>query len=220
MSARVNKLWVCAAALAVLAHLVLLSLPGLSPSDEPRERHLAVTLQNEVPSSAPVELQKESTTTPLAREDTQATKPLANQPSIEERPPEQPTEQTISAEQALDDETPKPTISLSSNSPSLARFLRSELQRDQRAFPNAAQDFADTFEASNVAPEPPTEIAYAQGPLGGGQYKVHKNGKVYCVLQMVAQSFDDINGNAFPAASKDCSPAPRFDPKLRINTLE
>ena len=86
---------------------------------------------------------------------------------------------------------------------------------------NKLSEFSATFKAYFDPPETTIETNYRdfQGVLGGGQYKVYKNGKVTCVLSMVPLSFDDHVYGAGGGA-RDCTPKKKFDLNLRKNTRE
>ncbi|MFT5136205.1 MAG: hypothetical protein ACI9XU_000165 [Arenicella sp.] len=114
-----------------------------------------------------------------------------------------------------------PTIVLSTNSVTFKGFLQSETNRNIDLKPNTLSEFSATFKAYFVPPETTPEINYRdhQGALGGGQYKVHKNGKVTCVLNMVLPSFDDHVYGAGGGA-RDCTPKNKFDLNLSKNTRE
>lgn len=104
---------------------------------------------------------------------------------------------------------------ISVESDAFKQFIRSELQREEHQSPSALEHFSKSFKPYFEPPKVKPAIDYAQGPLGGGQYKVYKKGKVYCVLQMVPLSFDEMNGYGFIGASQDCSPQQKFDLNLK-----
>ena len=186
--------------LAIVSHLVLLGLKLALPKAKPSVPRV-ISVQLHVPPDKP---------------------PLIRPPASEPQQPQTPTPPSPIVQQAIQapPEQEKPPANLSINSKIFARFLRDELERDTQAKPNAAEQFADTFVPYFNAKPVPANTVYAQGQLGGGQYKVRKNGKVYCVLKLVPLSFDDIVGGGFPMMSRDCTPPQIFDPKLRQNTLQ
>lgn len=115
----------------------------------------------------------------------------------------------------------KPAIQLSASSDNFRRFLQSETDRNIDSKQNKLSEFSANFEPYFDAPETAPETSYRdfQGALGGGQYKVTKNGRVTCVLKMVPLSFDDhIYGAG--GGTKDCTPKKKFDLNLRKNTRE
>jgi hypothetical protein len=101
----------------------------------------------------------------------------------------------------------EPTLQLSTNSATFKRFLQAETVRNIDSKPNILSEFTATFKTYFDAPETTPETNYrdSQGALGGGQYKVYKNGKVTCVLNMVPLSFDDHVYGAGGGA-RDCTP--------------
>lgn len=115
----------------------------------------------------------------------------------------------------------KPRIELSTRGATFKRFIQSETDRNIDSEQNKLSEFSASFEAHFATPETALEINYRdfQGRLGGGQYKVHKDGKVTCVLNMVPLSFDDHIYGAGGGA-KDCTPIKKFDLNLRKNTRE
>lgn len=129
----------------------------------------------------------------------------------------------IVAEATTEDPKPelKPRVQISTSDENLKRFLRSETDRNINNEENKLSEFSATFEPYYQAPEIVPEISYqdSQGYLGGGQYKVHKNGKVTCVLNMVPLSFDDHVYGAGGGA-KDCTPKKKFDLNLRKSTRD
>ncbi len=72
------------------------------------------------------------------------------------------------------------------------QFIETEVQRNRQLNSEAVDDFSETF-------QPPVEpklkdIKQETGSLGGGNYKVRRNGVVCETLTMVPQTFDQING--------------------------
>lgn len=125
------------------------------------------------------------------------------------------------AEVPVDDPKPehKPRIHISTSAESFKYFLQSETNRNVKPKQDKLSEFAATFPAYFEATEITPETSYRdfQGVLGGGQYKVYKNGKVTCVLNMVPLSFDDHVYGA-GGGTKDCTPKAKFDLNLRENT--
>jgi hypothetical protein len=115
----------------------------------------------------------------------------------------------------------KPTIQLSTNSVTFQGFLEPETDRNIDSKQNALSEFSATFKVYFDPPETTIETNYRdfQGALGGGQYKVYKNGKVTCLLNIVPLSFDDHVYGAGGGA-RDCTPKKKFDLNLRKNTRE
>jgi hypothetical protein len=115
----------------------------------------------------------------------------------------------------------KPTIQLSSNSATFKGVLQSQTDRNIDLKPTTLSEFSATFKAYFDPPETTPETNYRdfQGALGGGHYKGYKNGKVTCVLKMVALSFDDHVYGA-GGGTRDCTPKKKFDLNLRKNTRE
>lgn len=195
----VNKEASLAIVLAIFVHLVFLSLHiDSEPSANNATQKINITLTEQ----------------PLKRR---------VEPQLKKLSPRPKTKYSQLTDQAENKRPTKPSdaveLNLSPNSLSFDAFLRSEKQREKELRPNAPQAFADTFAPyfKESKQEPDTE--YAQGPLGGGQYKVRTNDRVYCVLQMVPLSIDD-QLYAFPPTSKDCTPKPRFDARIRASTLK
>jgi hypothetical protein len=201
-----TKKWGIAVVLAILMHFLLLAVP-VSKESKPNQAKTKLritfnTLQQEI------EL---PTNTPPKK----AANALAVTAEVENNPPKQNTK-PLPQESPLDEEDQS---RITENSLVFRRFLQAEISRDAQTNPNAAKEFSETFTPYFVAPEIAEDTEYSQGPLGGGQYKIRKNGKVYCVLKMVPLSMDDQE-YGFPSSSKDCTLKQKFDPKLRINTLD
>lgn len=75
------------------------------------------------------------------------------------------------------------------HSQSFRRWLEHDTRQYIENNPGVLQDFAATFKAVPAEQEP--DIKYEQGPLGGGNYKVRRNGMTCEQLVMVPMSFDD-----------------------------
>jgi hypothetical protein len=115
----------------------------------------------------------------------------------------------------------KPTIQLSTNSATFKRFLQSETNRKIDSETNTLSEFSATFKTYFDTPKATPVINYRdfQGALGGGQYKVYKDGKVTCVLNMVPLSLDDHVYGA-GGGTRDCTPPKKLNLNLRKNTQE
>jgi hypothetical protein len=201
-----NRKGVTAAVLAILTHLLILMMPSREESKPYRTTPLlSITLNNFEQVAAP----KADVKSPKVDNKPAITPAVEESPFRETNPPTEHENLTDQQEQTR----------ITENSLVFRQFMQAEILRDSRKNPNAAKTFSETFVPDFVAQERVDDTEYAQGPLGGGQYKVRKNGKIYCVLKMVPLTLDD-QMHAFPAISKDCTPKKVFDPKLRETTLD
>ena len=197
-------------ALAVALHIGLLVIqPGFSGLTKDRHPRLSISIQ----------LEKRELENKLAKGLNPEPKTQTSKRAKTSVFPED----VILAKASVEDSGPerKPRIELSTSGVTFKRFMQSETDRNIDFKQNKLSDFSATFDAYFAAPETAPEINYRdfQGRLGGGQYKVHKDGKVTCVLKMMPLSFDDHVYGA-GAGSKDCTPIKKFDLNVPKNTRE
>lgn len=95
------------------------------------------------------------------------------------------------------------TAAISINSDAFKSFVEQETQRAI----NQGSKEAGAFEQSFIAPTEPVKQEFSRGTaaLGGGIYKVSRNGQTCQTLVMVPQSFDDFN-NGTISTSGECEP--------------
>jgi hypothetical protein len=201
-----NRKGAVAVLLAIIMHLLLLTIPAYQePKPNTNKPRISITLKDIEETIEPqVDMEPLKTARVLA----------ANQ-MVENSPPPQ----TSKPKQQGRPKDEQDQSTIADNSLLFRQFLQAEIARDAQKNPNAAKEFSDTFALDFVVPEPVSDTEYDQGPLGGGQYKVRKNGKIYCVLKVVPLTIDD-QAYAFPPTSKDCTPKQKFDPKLRKNIVD
>ena len=183
---------------AVLVHSILLFLPIKNPAhfDSPRS-FIAVTLESSPDLPATQESQKE----------------ISNQSVAEVGAQSQFQEEHITGNepQSRDDESASETSQRDQNAHNskatitgslMNQFIEAETQRHLESNPHAL----DTFSSSFVRPAPVEhkDMKRETGPLGGGLYKVRKNGVECHSLKMTPQSFDDINRFGTITTSGQC----------------
>lgn len=190
-------------AFAIVLHLALLAI---QPS--------FLELSTEILPPLNVSIQLETT------EATQIN-PVARKQNLQENIDLEPRIITTKAKVDDSELTLKPRIEISTSGESFQRFLQSETEHNIKALDNKLSEFSTTFKPYFEPPISTPDIAYRefQGALGGGQYKVYKNGKVTCELNMVPLSFDDHVYGA-GGGTKDCTPKKKFDLTLRENTRD
>lgn len=181
---------------AVVAHVLLLALKLNFESSAPLATPtLSIKLLVEEPPT------KQSEIKPLSKP--KQTEQARELPS----PPLPPLQKVITTSE----KEPEAHTTIRLNSQNIRAFVKQEVHRYQQENPTAMEDFSETFEPVVVEVPADTNYRDLQGPMAGGNYKVRRNGKVYCVLHFVPLSFDDyVNGGSYGGAM-DCTPKKKFE---------